>query len=237
MVFLVLCSPYLWGQYCDEQIHSTNNDHMWSTCIKSDNPNPIYASSHWILYDLGHIYSLGSTKFWNYNEHGSTMRGAKSVQLSFSTDASHWSDTEAFQLDEAPGHSGYDGQLGPNLGGVEVQYILLTFLDSWGDSCVGLSEVRFDIKDDISLSTDVFADESQILLFPNPTAGQFIIQGNLKGYDIEILDALGKVTEYLSTIEDRIVIDLSHLPDGLYFVRIRHTSSPKMFMELVLKQS
>ncbi|MBK9255527.1 MAG: hypothetical protein IPM42_08575 [Saprospiraceae bacterium] len=55
--------------------HSTSVKDTWLSCTTSANPNPARATSHWIRYDLGAIYTLSTSKFWNYNAPDNLNRG------------------------------------------------------------------------------------------------------------------------------------------------------------------
>ena len=74
---------------------------------------------------------------------------------------------------------------------------------------------------------DEESTSNEITLFPNPTTGQFTIEnGQLKIENIEVYDMLGKKQAIfncqLSAVNS---IDISHLPAGVYFVRIQTETS------------
>ena len=90
--------------------------------------------------------------------------------------------------------------------------------------------------DELSISTaDVLLENASISLFPNPSAGIFTIDGELPIYDILVLDALGNIHTSYAQASGRIQIDLSGLPNGLYFVRISHKNENRIFLEQILK--
>jgi hypothetical protein len=68
-----------------------------------------------------------------------------------------------------------------------------------------------------------------ILIFPNPASGELEIANLAYIQYIEIADALGKVVLHQQHISfgDKQMIDISHLPPGLYFVKLTaaHSSS------------
>jgi putative transposon-encoded protein len=62
-----------------------------------------------------------------------------------------------------------------------------------------------------------------VKIYPNPTTGQLKIEnGELKIENIAIYDMMGQTVSYLmSHISHPISIDISNLPSGIYFIRIR----------------
>jgi agmatine/peptidylarginine deiminase len=66
-------------------------------------------------------------------------------------------------------------------------------------------------------------DNGELKIYPNPTDGQLIIEnGELTIENVEIFDMMGKnVSRLTSHISHPISIDISHLPSGIYFLRIQ----------------
>jgi len=161
---LLLCfftNNFIIGQ-CDSAAYSTNAKDSWLSCQTSFSPNSNRDNSHWLQYDLGYIYELGETTFWNYNVVNQTGLGAKQVVIDYSFDGTSWTEAGIFQLPEATGNAGYDGVAGLDLSGITARFVLITFLSNWnGDICTGLSEVRFDVN------------------LPNSTCGDFIVTQNI----------------------------------------------------------
>jgi outer membrane murein-binding lipoprotein Lpp len=66
--------------------------------------------------------------------------------------------------------------------------------------------------------------EENVLLVPNPTTGPFVVQVMIQDNalaSIEIINSQGQVVRALERyIRESRPIDLSHFPDGIYFVRI-----------------
>jgi hypothetical protein len=70
---------------------------------------------------------------------------------------------------------------------------------------------------------DNITEATSLKIFPNPTAGQLIIDnGQLTIKNVEIFDVVGKKQE--SRISDigklEIVLDISHLTNGIYFLKV-----------------
>lgn len=72
-------------------------------------------------------------------------------------------------------------------------------------------------------------DVAQIVIFPNPVTGALTIKYDISDMeyemsDIQIFDVMGRTVNLQSEIANRkseIVIDISHLPSGVYFLNIK----------------
>ena len=161
---LLLClvvNNSLTGQ-CNSANYSTNQKDSWLSCQTSINPNNSRGNSHWLQYDLGYVYELGVTQFWNYNVANLTGRGFKQIAIDYSLDGMNWSEIGVFQLPEAIGRTDYEGVIGPDLSGYQARYVLITALSNWDDGiCTGLSEVRFGVS------------------IPSTTCGDFLVNQNI----------------------------------------------------------
>jgi subtilisin family serine protease len=66
--------------------------------------------------------------------------------------------------------------------------------------------------------------DTHIIIHPNPTTGELIIDnGQWTIENVEIFDLMGKTLNncQLSTVNCQLKIDISHLPSGVYFIRIQ----------------
>ena len=71
--------------------------------------------------------------------------------------------------------------------------------------------------------TETIQDASKIKIYPNPTNGQLTINNEqLTIKNVEIFDVIGQVvfTSQLSKLSPETTIDISHLSNGLYFLKI-----------------
>jgi len=161
LLFLCLtASNWMYGQ-CNAATYSTNEKDSWLSCQKKISPNNNRGNSHWLQYDLGYIYALGATKFWNYNVTNLTGRGFKQVAIDYSLDGTSWTDGGTFQLPQANGDQGYEGVTGLDLSGISARYILITALSNWnGGTCAGLSEVRFEVAASSSACGDYMVTQN-----------------------------------------------------------------------------
>ncbi len=130
---------------CSENTHSNTTGEGWVSCMPTANPNPARGTSHWLQYDFGEVYALSTTFFWNSNEVGETDRGLQNLVIDYSIDGVTWTEWGTYTLMEATGMNDYLGTEGPDLTGVNAQYLLITAIDNFGDSCYGIAEIRFDV--------------------------------------------------------------------------------------------
>ncbi len=164
---------------CYQNSHSTMQDDVWLSCTASSNPNTIRGNSHWILYDLGFNYTITSTHFWNYNVGGQLGFGMKDIYVDYSLDGNNWTNAATFQLAQATGTSNYFGEIGPDLGGVNARYVLITAANNWGGSCTGLSEVRFNLGQQCATAAEIIglpatvSNLSPVNLSASPPGGTF----------------------------------------------------------------
>ncbi len=77
--------------------------------------------------------------------------------------------------------------------------------------------------------------QQSIELFPNPTVGLFQIGGLTTAYDIKILNGSGQVYQSLNSSSGLIQIDLSDLPNGLYFISILSIASNALSFQKIIK--
>jgi hypothetical protein len=131
---------------CFPDRHNTSWNDGWLSCQAATNPNANRGQSHWIQYDLGAVYVLGQTHFWNSNIPDSTNRGFQEIAIDYSLDGLSWTSWGSFTLSQANGSGFYEGEQGPSLNGTAARYVLLTGISNYGASCYGLSEVRFEVQ-------------------------------------------------------------------------------------------
>lgn len=118
----------------------------WVSCNTSANPNIARSAlTKWIKYDFGDIYKFQGTRVWNYNVLNETNKGFKNVTVDYSTDGITWQALGTTYLwQQAPGASDYSGFAGPNMNDLKARYILISAIDTWGNSCAGFSKITFD---------------------------------------------------------------------------------------------
>ena len=117
-------------------------NNYWLSCEKTASPNADRGDSHWVQYDLGAIHKLSHSRFWNINKSGEFQNGFRDVAIDYSVDGITWETLGTFVLEQGNGDAIYGGTKGPDFGGVEAQYVLVTGLSNWGGGpCAGFTEM------------------------------------------------------------------------------------------------
>ncbi|MCB0688668.1 MAG: carbohydrate binding domain-containing protein [Saprospiraceae bacterium] len=123
--------------------HTTNAYDGWVSCTKSNNPNTVRGSSHWIRYHFNTASPLYDMIIWNLNHPEYIKDGLNKVIIDVSNNnGSSWTMIDTFTFPKAPGSGFYEGFRGPDMGGVMATDLLITGISNHGGGCYGLSEVR-----------------------------------------------------------------------------------------------
>jgi uncharacterized protein YjdB len=78
-------------------------------------------------------------------------------------------------------------------------------------------------------------DVEDITIYPNPTSGELTIEnGELKIENVEVFDVIGRMYHVETLRATSLQLDISHLPTGIYFVRIQ-TENGKIITRKVVK--
>ncbi len=91
------------------------------------------------------------------------------------------------------------------------------------------------ISEVITTVNEVLLDQNCIKLVPNPTASIFEIQGLTGAFTIKILDANGMTYQTINTSNSKIELDLTTLPNGLYFISITSISNGNVSIQTIIK--
>ncbi len=126
--------------------HSSNKDDAWTSCQTSPNPNAARGNSYWLMYDFGSPYFLADSHIWNANEPTALSKGMKDVAIDYSLDGVTWYQLGTYTFPQGTGLTNYAGFAGPDFAGLQAQYVLITALNTWGDSCASLAEVKFNVS-------------------------------------------------------------------------------------------
>ena len=128
---------------CFTERHTTNAFDGWISCNKSvHEDHQARGERHWIEYDFGSTYSIHDLVFWNMNHPEYLDDGIKNVIVEYSDNGSNWTLFDTVTIPRAPASGFYEGNFGPDLGGVNARYLLLTAIDNYGGACCGLSEIK-----------------------------------------------------------------------------------------------
>ena len=75
-----------------------------------------------------------------------------------------------------------------------------------------------------SVGLDEIFDE--LTIYPNPTSGMINLS-SVRGYSLsrfEVVDITGKVV-FFGVVNSKLMLDVSHLPKGIYYLKIGRTTS------------
>jgi hypothetical protein len=126
---------------CYENRHTTNAFDGWISCTEKNSPSN-HGLTHWIKYDFGQSYPLHDVVFWNLNHPEYADDGIKDVIIEYSMNGTTWNLFDTVTIPRAPLSGFYEGVWGPDLGGINARYLLLTALNNYGGGCYGLSEIK-----------------------------------------------------------------------------------------------
>jgi len=222
---------------CYPDRHSTSWIDSWISCDTSENPNPVYGESHWIMYDLGIKYVLKDTKFWNTNEPANLNYGIQDFNIDYSTNGSEWVHLGEFKLNQASGKSNYEGEIGPDFDGVKARYVLITPISNFGSSCYGFSELKINIVDPFKIIDENIGFNASV--YPNP----FVDNASLRivslhdNYPVSytLYDLLGRQISQktISMITDQETYELNlngrALALGIYLLKVEHKGKQRTF--------
>lgn len=226
IIVLTIGSTALSAQ-CFPDRHSTNWYDGWSSCEIAESPNPERWDSHWILYNFGEPYHLTNTQIWNTNDPQRLDWGLRQVVIDYSMDGITWEEWGQFEIDQATGTSTYEGSAGPDLTGIQAQYLLITGLNNYGGDCYGLGEIKIFV--DESVATEEVTPNSNWCLsvhtYPNPftTEATITLKNNCSDLvTYHVIDALGRTVidkkSLSETGEETFNLNGAQLSPGIYFL-------------------
>lgn len=209
---------------CLSDKYSTNEKDAWLSCQSSTIPNSSTTDNyHWIYYDLGYDYPIGTVNIWNYNVADATEKGIKDGEIFYSSDGQRWISGGVFQIPEANGQVNYSGWEGIDLDGVVTRYITIVAYSNWGNGvCTGLSQVRFNIDGPITALREESIVSSKVVVFPNPT-NQFVslsLTDNQPIKELIVMDNAGHEILRKKNHTSNHTIDVAAFPAGMYYVKI-----------------
>ena len=95
-----------------------------------------------LIFNMGAVYNLKTTRIWNYNEGCCTAFGAKDIQVSVSADNVTYTILSTNTLVQGGGSTAQPAQDCSTVA-MSVRYVRLRILNNCGGALSGLSEVRF----------------------------------------------------------------------------------------------
>lgn len=236
-LFLVFIVIQWTNSQCYPDRHSTTWSDSWISCDTSPNPNTVYGSSHWILYDLGYEYTLNETKLWNLNEPKRLDNGVNEFAIDYSLDGSTWTNLGNFTMNQASGTSIYEGEDGPDFNGIHTRYVLITPLSNYGGDCFGFSELKIQITDPLDIIDETIGFNATV--YPNPFINNVSLKikaiDNQKPIVYELYDILGReiLRKEFSLIEEQDTYELelngNTLASGIYILNIQQDDNERSF--------
>ena len=235
-IYILILAFFLVQQFgiaqCYPDRHSTNFFDGWVSCETALNPNPARGKGHFIMYDYGKLYALGQMKIWNSNDPSHLDWGMQDVVMDYSVDGEAWTEAGQFTFEQANGLSTYEGFDGPDLNGIEAQYLLITGLSNFGSNdCFGLGEIKISAEEVVVSGVEDISqlDCIGVTVYPNPFADKVTLlvspecSGDLR---LTVYDALGKVLEFQTAhliSAQRQSIELGEkLPAGTYMLKLEN---------------
>lgn len=210
--------------------HGTDVTDSWTSCVATENPNKVREDGHWIMYDFGNEYTLQATTLWNVNAYNHTDKGTQELVIDYSINGEDWIELGYHTLAEGPASSFYEGEEGPNFGGANARYVIITSLSNYGHAtCHGLSEVRFQGTIATTTDTDDIIADNSISVSPNPFSD--VTNVTLKDietgtYAYSVTDVAGKIVleGNLEVTSDQVTLPLnmSDQVSGAYIFRLQY---------------
>lgn len=84
-------------------------------------------------------------------------------------------------------------------------------------------------------SAEIYVDASSIEVLPNPTMGEVMVHGSVSNFEVDVLNSNGTIFQSHTANNDTIQIDLSAVPSGLYFLRVRHKQLNQLNFRKIIK--
>jgi hypothetical protein len=93
-----------------------------------------------------------------------------------------------------------------------------------------------DLGAEMSVGIDELTiDNGQLTIYPNPTRGELVVSSEYRVVSIEVFDVYGRaITTQYSILNTQYSIDISHLPVGVYFLKIQTENG--VVMKKVVKE-
>ncbi|NNE16669.1 MAG: T9SS type A sorting domain-containing protein [Saprospiraceae bacterium] len=212
---------------CFQDRHNTSIDQAWVTCTKMESPNDLRGTSHWILYDLKTVQQLGKTHFWNINSPDQTDKGLREAIIDYSVDNTIWNEWGRFTLSEGTASGFYEGEPGPDLTGISARYILITIVETHGNTCAGFGEVRIESFGETSSVEENFLSFADLNVSPNPAidfTNLSIEVSKAQSVNVQITNLQGKVVsdfdKNLISGKNEFQIPLNGFANGQYQISI-----------------
>jgi len=229
---LIAFSATIIGQAYPDR-HNTSYKDAWVSCEEIESPNIKRDAGHWIMYDFGDLYSLHESTIWNFNVPDLTSRGMNSIVIDYSDDGVDWIELGEYDINEAPGSTFYQGEVGPDFDGVVARYMLVSILSTHGDAnCAGMSEFR--VNATVATSTNTLNKELSLELSANPNpASEFtniVMDEVISDLNYSLLDMNGKLLRQGKVTTKEFRLNTSDLVSGAYTLTVHNSEGNKSIM-------
>ena len=87
----------------------------------------------------------------------------------------------------------------------------------------------------INSSINLEVDNSCINIHPNPTGNIFALEGDFQNYTIQVIAQNGTIEQELTGQASPILIDITNLPVGLYFIKVVNTNNTSICVQRIIK--
>jgi len=217
----------------------------WTSCQKSQNPKDAYGNTHWIQYNFGEIRTLSKSWVWNSNDPEKLDQGFNQVKIDYSTDGESWEYWGEMTFPKAEGEAIYGGFPGPDLVGIEAQFVLITVESTHGADCAGIAEIKFNLLPGFAEGADVVVDTEEafpipgeVAIQPNPSFGAFTLSFDSEDdfqVNYSIVSLTGKRIQnrviQIQPGQNNIPLDLTEYPSGVYFLTAAGEGGEVIFSE------
>jgi hypothetical protein len=88
----------------------------------------------------------------------------------------------------------------------------------------------------VSGSEDIIDSDHRLRMYPNPVQNELVIECELKQFQIEICDAIGQIHTRLRPTGSQVIVDLSAMPEGMYFIRVMGQNNVHLETHKIVKQ-
>lgn len=245
---------YHWGSNRPKAHYGNLNNLLIKYNINpSQQPNYVKYRNEVAHYFHG-VNPLGIVYMSNMNDYGAE-KSCNEIYHTWFANGTDWDNALTSLYGPAPGFvSGgpnhqYNIVVNTPPSGQPDQKCYLDFNTSWPENSWEITEpaiyyqaayIRLlaNFVDTMSLSNteNINVSSSLIEVFPNPTSHFFTIKGQLSDYYIDLLNVSGQVVQSIDTVALEVVVNMSNLPSGLFFIRLRHKTSNKLSLQKIIKE-
>jgi hypothetical protein len=215
--------------YMDQ--HNSSWFDEWASCTASPSPNSIRGNSHWIMYNFGEKYILKDLYVWNTNSNDNLDWGIQDALIDISNDGVNWTEYGTVTFSQGTGVNTYEGEWVADLNDIPAQYVLITAETNYGGACYGLSEIKIDVDNTVSVEEE---DCFKANLYPNPFRDELKLNlesaCSTEDLTYSVQDALGRVIVQETTVspgQTVTILEDQSLVQGVYLVTLRSTNYSK----------